>query len=170
MTRKKKTIIWIAVIVVLVGGFLALRIPSWNQTYGLPEDVIAGERIPTAEETIRLYFYHWNRLNDNQGDSLLTDELTKEIQIHDENYFISRILGGIKSVVKWFLEDEKIASIDTWTEESEEVDVNRAEFLVDSYSGYLWEKKGNSYLTVYELVRENTTSPWRINSFGDGSP
>lgn len=28
MTRKKKVMIWAAVIVILVGGFLALRIPS----------------------------------------------------------------------------------------------------------------------------------------------
>ena len=52
--KKKKVLIWGAVIVMLVGGFLALRIPSWTRTYGLSEDVIAGERMPTAEETIRL--------------------------------------------------------------------------------------------------------------------
>lgn len=43
MTRKKKIISYVLTIVVLVGGFLALRIPSWTRTFGLPREVIQGE-------------------------------------------------------------------------------------------------------------------------------
>lgn len=72
MTRKKKIISYVLTIVVLVGGFLALRIPSWTRTYGLSEEVIAGERMPTAEETIRLYFYYRNRRDTQAARQLLT--------------------------------------------------------------------------------------------------
>ena len=47
MTRKKKIAIWAAVLAVLIGIVVALRLVGWNQTYGLSAEVIAGERTPT---------------------------------------------------------------------------------------------------------------------------
>ena len=94
MTRKKKIVIWIVVIAALLGGFLAFRIPSWTRTYGLSQEVLAGDRAPTAEETIRLYFYYSNRQNWEKAKKLLgahCDDVLSEGYFEDLN-----MLGVLK--------------------------------------------------------------------------
>lgn len=155
MTRKKKVMIWVTVIVVLVGGFLALRIPSWNQTYGLPREVIAGERMPNAEETIRLYFYYSNRRNHKAVEQLL--------QSPHVNIFAHHA---------WW-DDLKIVSIDDGDTYHNAEEWGNAyeviEYEVTFNEGFLRvsseEKKSSDY-DGFILIQKEKGDPWKIDSIG----
>ena len=165
MTRKKEIIIRTAVIVVLVGGFLALRIPSWTQTYGLPEDVIAGERMPTAEETIRLYFYCCNRRDFQRAEQLVTKSDVDEEE--------SGLLGEIESILNWLLMDQKILAIDSpyASSDGENSEGTATEVIVSvqEADGFLWVSPlTEKWDLEYKLVRADVNSPWQIDEIGTG--
>lgn len=157
MTRKSKIVIWVAVLAVLLGGFLALRIHSWNQTYGLSQDVIEGTVEPSAEETIRLYFYYSNRRNHKAVEQLL--------QSPHVNIFAHHA---------WW-DDLKIVSIDDgdtyhnageWGNAYEvvtyEVDFNEGFLVVSSKEGK------NSDYDTFTLIQKEKGDPWKIESIGKG--
>lgn len=159
MTRRKKIILWAIVIVALVGGFLALRIPSWTRTYGLSEDVIAGERMPTAEETIRLYFYYCNRRDEQAARQLLTIHMAAQ----PEAFALD------ESVENWLFVDHKIRDIYPWDDNEPEESATVMGFCVEDCEDYLRASlSSDSRCLDYELKRTDVNSPWRIYSIGNG--
>ena len=62
--------IWLVVLAVLLGGFSPSASTGTKPT-GFPKDVIEGTVEPSAEETIRLYFYYSNRCNHKAVEQLL---------------------------------------------------------------------------------------------------
>ncbi|MDY4954795.1 MAG: hypothetical protein SO073_09150 [Candidatus Onthomonas sp.] len=157
--KKKKVLIWGAVIVMLVGGFLALRIPSWTRTYGLSEDVIAGERMPTAEETIRLYFYYCNRRDEQAARQLLTIHMAAQ----PEAFALD------ESVENWLFVDHKIRDIYPWDNNEPEESATVMGFGVEDCEDYLWASLASDSRSLdYELRRADVNSPWRIYSIGNG--
>ena len=165
MTRKKKIVIWMTVIVVLVGCFLALRIPSWTRNYGLPEEVIAGERMPTAEETIRLYYYYCAR-----RDFQKTEQLVTESGMDERG---SSLLEEIESIVNWLLMDHKILAIESLYvfsdgENSEET-ATEVIVSVQEAEGILWVSPiTEKCYFEYKLVRVDRDHPWQIDEIGTG--
>ena len=184
MTRKKKAMIWAAVIAILVGGFLALRIPSWTRTYGLSEEVIAGERTPTAEETIRLYFYYCNRQDSSSVYQLLTEEYReyKEWIADDEPVFwLFKPFAVIEDVLReelpnW-LTDTKLLEItqrSAYTRDNHETEewggVYRViEYEVDYNEGSIWvpakQVKGSDYDT-FTMIQKEEGGAWEIDGVG----
>lgn len=166
MTRRKKIILWAIVIVALVGGFLALCLSSWNQTYGLPEEVIAEEKMPTAEETIRLYFYDKNRGSKTKMYQLLTNEYRHTCEGHDKS---NAALGCEESeIFTPIIQDIRLLSVEDRTLEPSE---NRRDFNVVYNEGTLWASAKRNENTVdidFDLVRMGADKPWRINSIGNG--
>ena len=153
MTRRKKIITWAIVIVVLVGGFLALRVSSWNQTYGLSEDIIAGETEPTAEETIRLYFYYSNRCSHDAANQLLTKECNRAFLDH-----------------AWW-QDLKLVKISEPEKSARAEGVYQAVDIEVEYNergvwASLKENRNTGYFNAV-VVRENENTPWRIQSMGE---
>ncbi len=78
MKRKSYIIIGGLILIVLI-GFALCRIKSYNQTFGLSEDVIGGSVKPDAEETVRLYLYYCNRGEWKAADELTTGYMTYKI-------------------------------------------------------------------------------------------
>lgn len=162
MTRKKKIISYVLTIVVLVGGFLALRIPSWTRTYGLSEEVIAGERMPTAEETIRLYFYYRNRRDTQAARQLLTIHMAAQPEANLWS-------DSIEDWEGWLFVDHKIIEISPWAKNEPEETATVAGFHVEDCEDYLWASLAtDSWNLGYELRRTDVNHPWRINSIGNG--
>ena len=159
MTNKRNVIIGAIIIVVLVGGFLALRVPSWNQTYGLSEDVIAGERMPTAEETIRLYFYYCNRRDEQAARQLLTIHMAAQ----PEAFALD------ESVENWLFVDHKIRDISPWDDNGPEENATVMGFCVEDCEDYLWASLASDSRSLgYELRRADVSSPWRIYFISNG--
>lgn len=155
MKRKKKIIIWVAIIVVLIGGFLTLRIPSWTRTFGLSEDVIAGKTEPSAEETIRLSFYYPQHNNYEEEVQLYTKS---EVKFSARwAYFMDWLFKDAKLV-----EVQAIQSEDPKHKQCFDVMYNEDTFWVSD------QKDSNTVDVEYDLVRENADSPWRINYIGSG--
>lgn len=155
LKKKKKILIWAAVIVILVGGFLALRIHSWNQTYGLPREVIAGERMPNAEETIRLYFYYSNRHNRKGVEQLLTNS-------HNHIFSGHHLWDDLKIVRIEY--DEKWDHAKEWGNAYEVI-----EYEVTFNEGFLRvsseEKKSSDY-DGFILIQQEKGRAWKIDSIG----
>ena len=161
MTRKKKIVIWIVVIAALLGGFLALRIPSWTRTYGLSQEVLAGDRVPTAEETIRLYFYYCNRMDWDKTSALITDTDRTE----------TKWWSNLEACLNWFFLDDELFSVHASTYETYEKaeEATRMLATVEEAHGVLrvtplTEKESNCYY----MVREDVNSPWKIDEIGTG--
>ena len=155
MTRKKKVMIWVTVIVVLVGAITALRVSSWNRTFGLSQEVIAGERTPTAEETIRLYFYYSNRRDRDAVEQLLTDHCVHVFSAHT-----------------WWedLELVEIEDAGTWESSDKIEDDDRVWYYFATYNHSivhaLKQETSNSRSYLFILVQEKKNGPWKIKSIG----
>lgn len=162
MTRRKKIVVWVVIIVVLVGGLLALRISSWNQTFGLPQDVIAGKVEPSAEETVRLYFYYRNRCDHNAAKQLETDRLqtTDSEQAFGDHAF-------------W--DDLKLLSIkhiNTYSDAKEWGNAYKVMiYEADFNEGVLYvSSKGtkDSDFDSFIMIQAKKGDPWKIDSIGKG--
>ena len=162
MTRKKKIVIWIVVIAALLGGFLAFRIPSWTRTYGLSQEVLAGDRAPTAEETIRLYFYYCNRQNGEKVQQILGAKCEDVIS---ESYFEDlKILGALKLL--------EIQDSGAW-ETPEEIGAfyQVRDYYVTYNQSLLYassRETAGSECYRFILAQERQDGPWMIYSIGDG--
>lgn len=165
MKIKRKKIIWIVVAAVLLAGFLAIRIASLSQTFGLPEEVIAGERMPTAEETIRLYYYYCARRDFQKTEQLITESGADERE--------SSLLEEIESIVNWLLMDHKILAIDSpyvfSDGENSEETATEVIVSVQEAEGILWVSPiTEKCYFEYKLVRADRDHPWQIDEVGTG--
>lgn len=162
MNRKKKIFIWMVIIVALVSGLLAFRISSWNQTFGLSQEVISGTIEPSAEETIRLYFYHSNRQDKDGVRQLLAKNCTADCYdwFMGPNYFFE----NLKLV--------KIGSFSTWDNPKEVGDVYRVEECQVIYNQSILhasQKETNASENYrFILVQEKKGGAWKIYSIGKG--
>lgn len=162
MTRKKKIAIWAAVLAVLIGIVVALRLVGWNQTYGLSAEVIAGERTPTAEETIRLYFYYCNRQNGEKVQQILGAKCEDVIS---ESYFEDlKILGALKLL--------EIQDSGAW-ETPEEIGAfyQVRDYYVTYNQSLLYassRETAGSECYRFILAQERQDGPWMIYSIGHG--
>ena len=162
MTRKKKIAIWTAVLAVLIGIVVALRLVGWNQTYGLSAEVIAGERTPTAEETIRLYFYYSNRQNWEKAKKLLgahCDDVLSEGYFEDLNMLGALKLLEIQDDGVWETPEEIGTYYQVW---DYNVTYNQSVLYAAS-----WETR-KSECSRFILAQERQDGPWMIYSIGHG--
>ena len=163
MKIKRKKIIWIVVVAVLLAGFLAIRIASLSKTFGLPEEVIAGERMPTAEENVRLYYYYCARRDFQKTEQLITESGMDERE--------SSLLEEIESIVNWLLMDHKILAIESLYmfsdgENSEET-ATEVIVSVQEAEGILWVSPiTEKCYFEYKLVRVDRDHPWQIDEIG----
>lgn len=165
MARRKKIIIWAVVIVVLVGGFLALRISSWTRTYGLSQEVIQGEKAPTAEETIRLYFYYGNRNHFDEQKKLLTEEeATNSDMIEESN---GALMTALEHGKDWLLKDVELINVRELEVSDGEDSTLVQEFKVETSEDYLRAPKETvMWSLIYRMVRTDDNRPWRIDEIG----
>lgn len=175
--RKKKIVIWVTVIVVLVGCFLALRIPSWTRNYGLPEEVIAGEAEVSAEDTIRLYLYYKNHSDPQNAYRFLTNDLRHFYESLDQSD--AALDGGVSIVPaavqntlnRIFITDIKLVELEPLESEPNET---RKHFHVVYNVGTLWVPSWTNEDTTVDVVfdlmrvRGDGNSPWRIYAIGNG--
>lgn len=147
-----KKIMIIAVILIVCGLAITI-VTNKSKTYGLPEDVIKGDKELTAEETIRLFFYYYNRNSD------------KLDQIID-------IPGGLEFPPASLLENVYLIEINHLLTEnrSDEQDLNEVQYFNVKYNIYLlYASRIERPETVdvdFTMVKRN--SKWVIVSIGNG--
>lgn len=153
---KKRIIIWTAIGIVLIGAITALRVSSWNRTFGLSQEVIEGTAEPSAEETIRLYFYYSNRRNRKAVGQIL-------------NQHCEDMLSG-----SWLddLELLEMKDAGAWESPEEMGDVYQVwDYYVTYNQSILYAPKretGNSESFRFVLVQEKKNGPWKIATIGHG--
>lgn len=160
--KKRRILILLIAIVVGLVGIVGLRINSWNQTFGLTENVITGEKLPNAEETIRLYFYYSNRQNWEKAKKLLgahCDDVLSEGYFEDLNMLGALKLLEIQDDGVWETPEEIGTYYQVW---DYNVTYNQSVLYAAS-----WEtRKSECYRFI--LAQERQDGPWMIYSIGHG--
>lgn len=160
MTRRKKIVVGVVIIVVLVGGLLTLRISSWNQNFGLSEDVIAGKVEPSAEETVQLYFYYRNRSDHNAAKQLETDRL----QTTDKQVFDSHAFGDDLKLINVEYISTTYSRVKKW-ENAYKVTMYEANFNEGSVYVSSKVSESSKYFR-FTLIQAKKGGLWKIDSIG----
>jgi len=152
MNRKRE--IKVFAVVFLIGMCIAagIRISSHYRNFGLPQDVISGEKTATAEATVRLYLLYLNR-NDEQGiQSIQTDSRNRSYPSADSEYDMLDVR---------LLELRELSSANTSERETK--------FYTEyNYSSFWapWWKCDSTVVMEFTLIKEG--GKWKIAQKGNG--
>jgi len=155
MKKKLSVIIPLSVIAI---AFIFVIFYNRNEDFGLSNDAINAEKQLSAEETIRLYFYYSNRKDDSVSnildDSLVYDDLP---------------LSSVSLV-----EDINLIHLEELLTENSPNELGVYEiktFQVKFNCSFFIASGRESEDTVdigFVLVKQESDSPWKIVSIGNG--
>lgn len=145
---KRSVVLWgIIVVVVLVGGMIAMQAVTYMRTFGLSQEVRSGEAVPTAEETVRLCLYYVNRGQEEQANQLMLDVC----EMYDPKT----------------LPDVKLLEIEPW-DSNAELEQEQGYHVVYNWRTFWapWWKDDRTNDVDFQLVQQDGV--WKIKSIGNG--
>ena len=160
---------------IVAGTVLVFRIPSWVRTFGLSQEVIAGEVEASAEDTIRLYLYYENHSDSQNAYRFLTNDLRHFYESIDQSNAALEGGGNLvpaevqDTLNRIFITDVKLLELKPL-----ELTETRKHFNVVYNEGMLWVPSWTNADTTVDVtfdlirVRGDGNSPWRIYAIGNG--